>query len=39
MVTRWNPFDEALSLREAMNQLFETSVVRPGQAGAGQGGW
>lgn len=29
MVTRWNPFDEAMSLRDAMNRLFETSVVRP----------
>jgi HSP20 family protein len=30
MVTRWSPFEEALSLRDAMNRLFETSVVRPG---------
>jgi HSP20 family protein len=26
-ITRWDPFQEALSLREAMNQLFEESVV------------
>jgi HSP20 family protein len=29
MVTRWDPFAEAMSLRDAMNRLFETSVVRP----------
>ena len=27
-ISRWDPFQEALSLREAMNQLFEESVVR-----------
>jgi HSP20 family protein len=27
-ITRWDPFQETLSLREAMNQLFEESVVR-----------
>ena len=33
MVTRaWNPVNEAVSLREAMNQLFEGSFVRPGMA-------
>jgi HSP20 family protein len=26
-VTRWDPFQEAMSLREAMNQLFEESIV------------
>lgn len=31
MVTRaWNPFGEMLSLREAMNQLLEDSIIRPG---------
>lgn len=31
MVNRaWNPFGEMLSLREAMNQLLEESVIRPG---------
>lgn len=40
MVTRvWNPWSEMVSLREAMNQLVEGSVVRPGTAvlGAGAG--
>ena len=35
-ITRWDPFQEMLTLREAMNQLFEDSVVRPGNA-RGQG--
>lgn len=26
-VTRWDPFQEAMSLREAMNRLFEESMV------------
>ena len=34
-VTRWDPFQDVLSLREAMNQLVEESFVRPA---AGQGG-
>ena len=34
-VTRWDPFQDVLSLREAMNQLMEESFVRPT---AGQGG-
>jgi len=29
-LTRWDPFNEMLSLREAMSQLFEDSVVAPG---------
>ena len=29
MLTRWDPFSEALSLREAMNRLLEDSFVRP----------
>jgi HSP20 family protein len=36
-VTRWDPFQDVLSLREAMNQLVEESFVRP-TAGAGRGG-
>ena len=35
-VTRWDPWTDMLSLREAMNQLMEESVVRPGAA-RGQG--
>jgi HSP20 family protein len=30
MITRYDPFREALSLRRAMDQLFEQSFVRPG---------
>jgi HSP20 family protein len=33
MVTRvWNPWNEMVTLREAMNQLLEGSFVRPGTA-------
>lgn len=28
-VTRWNPWRDVMTLREAMNQLLEESVVRP----------
>lgn len=28
-ITRWNPFAEMTSLREAMDRLFEQSFVRP----------
>lgn len=28
-ITRWSPFDEALSLRDAMSRLFEDSFVAP----------
>lgn len=28
-LTRWDPFQEMMTLREAMNQLFEESFVRP----------
>jgi HSP20 family protein len=28
-ITRWDPFQDMLSLREAMNQLMEESFVRP----------
>lgn len=36
MVTRWDPFSEALSLRDAMNRLFEQAVLQPsGETGRG----
>lgn len=31
-IERWDPFSEMLTLRDAMNRLFEESFVRPGQA-------
>lgn len=36
-LTRWDPYREALTLREAMNRLFEESMVpsRRGEGGAG----
>lgn len=37
-IVRWTPFDEAVSLREAMNRLFEESVVRPSRSNAGVNG-
>jgi HSP20 family protein len=34
MVTRWDPFSEALSLRDAMSRLFEQAVLQPnGESG------
>jgi HSP20 family protein len=36
-VERWDPFREAVSLRDAMNALFQESVVRPSGL-IGQGG-
>src|SRR5438067_9331570 len=33
MVMRWDPFGEALSLRDAMNRLVEQAVLRPGGEG------
>ena len=30
-IERWDPFREAVSLRDAMNHLFQESFVRPGQ--------
>jgi len=36
-LNRWDPFQDMLSLREAMNQLVEESFVRPTQ-GAGRNG-
>ena len=38
-LTRWDPFNDMLSLREAMNQLFEESVVPPSLTRRGQGGF
>jgi HSP20 family protein len=35
-ITRWDPFQDVLSLREAMNQLVEESFVRPTAAQGGQ---
>lgn len=32
-VNRWSPFNEVLSLRDAMQQLFEESVVAPSMGG------
>ena len=29
---RWQPWREMMTLREAMDQLFEDSFVRPGQS-------
>ncbi|HEU4324313.1 MAG TPA: Hsp20/alpha crystallin family protein [Roseiflexaceae bacterium] len=36
-VTRWDPMQEMLSLREAMNQLLEESFVTPTATRRGQG--
>src|SRR6266487_3590277 len=33
-ITRYNPFNEAVSLREAMDRLFEDSFISPHVAGA-----
>ena len=33
LLRRTNPLRELVSLREAMNQLFEDSIVRPGSGG------
>jgi HSP20 family protein len=35
-ITRHDPFQNVLSLREAMNQLLEESFVRPGMGQGGQ---
>jgi HSP20 family protein len=37
MLTRFDPFREMLSLREAMDRLFEQSFVRPGWGLTGTG--
>ncbi len=31
-ITRWNPWREMMTLREAMDQLFEESFVRPARS-------
>ncbi|HWQ13309.1 MAG TPA: Hsp20/alpha crystallin family protein [Roseiflexaceae bacterium] len=38
-LTRWDPYQDMLSLREAMNQLFEESFVRPSLARGDSGGF
>jgi len=35
-VSRWEPFGELVSLRDAMDRLFEDSFVRPAQATQGR---
>lgn len=37
-ITRWDPFREMMSLREAMQNLFEDSVVAPRSFGQGMAG-
>ena len=34
-INRWSPVDDALSLREAVNRLFEESFVRPSETAGG----
>lgn len=34
-IQRWDPFRDVLSLRDAMNRLFEDSYVRPATMGTG----
>lgn len=36
-LSRWDPFGEMLSLRDAMSQLLQESVIAPGRAGTGLG--
>jgi HSP20 family protein len=36
-IERWDPFREAVSLRDAMNALFQESVLRPSSGLAGGG--
>ncbi len=36
-IERWDPFHEAISLRDAMNSLFQYSFVRPGGMAAQSG--
>ena len=40
-LTRWDPFSEMLSLREAMDSLFENAMIAPwsGRSAEGQGGF
>ena len=37
-MSRWDPFNEALSLRQALGQLMEEAVVHPGRGLEGRGG-
>lgn len=37
-LTRWDPFREMMTLREAMDNLFEESFVRPGRLTRTDGG-
>ncbi len=41
MVTRWEPISGAMSLRDAVDRLFEQAVLRPGAEGErmNDGGW
>jgi HSP20 family protein len=36
-IERWDPFGDMVSLRDAMNTLFQQSVLRPGTMGPGGG--
>jgi HSP20 family protein len=36
-ITRWDPFQEATTLRDAMSRLFEQAVLRPGMAALSSG--
>lgn len=36
-ISRWEPFKELMTLRQAMDRLFEDSVVRPTRRTAGSG--
>ena len=36
-ITRWDPWGDIVSLREAMNNLLEESFVRPGPGASGPG--
>ena len=38
-ITSWDPFNDMLTLREAMSQLFEESFVSPSVSRRGQGGF
>jgi HSP20 family protein len=35
-IVRWDPFDDVLSLRDAMDRLFEQSFIQPRFAGIGR---
>jgi HSP20 family protein len=38
-ITRWDPFQDMLPLRDAMNQLFEQSLVRTADSRMAGRGW